>query len=55
MKQHFVIAFLIYLVVIISGYAWHTTLENRALKHNLQELVEYISEDGSGSDDGIRD
>lgn len=45
------IAFLIYLVVIISGYAWHTTLENRVLKYNLQELIEYIS----GSDDVLRD
>ena len=45
------IALLIYLLVLVSGYAWHTTLENRALKLNLQELVEYISE----SDDGIRD
>lgn len=46
-----IISLLIYLLVLVSGYAWHTTLENRALKHNLQELIEYISE----SDDGIRD
>ena len=49
------ISFLIYLLVLVSGYAWHTTLENRALKYNLQELIEYISENGSESDDGIRD
>lgn len=46
-----IISFLIYLLVLVSGYAWHTTLENRALKLNLQKLVEHISE----SDDGIRD
>lgn len=46
-----IISFLIYLLVLVSGYAWLTTLENRALKQNLQELIEHISE----SDDGIRD
>lgn len=50
-----IISLLIYLLVLVSGYAWHTALENRVLKHNLQELIEYISEDGSESDDGIRD
>lgn len=46
-----IISLLIYLLVLVSGYAWHTTLENRALKHNLEELIKYISR----SDDGIRD
>ena len=46
-----IIALFVYLLVIVSGYAWHTTLENRELKHNLEELIEYISE----GDDGIRD
>lgn len=46
-----IISLLIYLIVLVSGYAGHTTLENRALKYNLQELIEYISE----SDDGISD
>lgn len=50
-----IIAFFIYLLVLVSGYAWHTTLENRALKHNLQELIENISEDESESDDGLSD
>lgn len=51
MKRYAIIMFFVYLFVILAGYAWHTTLENRALKHNLEELIEYVSE----SDDGIRD
>lgn len=47
----FIISLLIYLLVLVSGYAWYTMLENRALKYNLEELIEYISE----SDDDIRD
>lgn len=47
------IALLIYLLVLVSGYAWHTALENRTLRHNLEELIEYISEDERESDDGI--
>lgn len=50
-----VISFLIYLLVLASGYGWHTTLENRELKNSLEELIKYIIEDGSESDDGIRD
>ena len=50
-SMKFIIALFVYLLVIISGYAWCTTLENRVLKHNLQELIEHISE----SDDGISD
>nr|DAG82653.1 MAG TPA: hypothetical protein [Caudoviricetes sp.] len=45
------IALLIYLLVLVSGYAWHTALENRVFKHSLEELIEYISE----SDDGLSD
>lgn len=51
--KRLVIALFIYAFVILAGYAWHTTLENRELKYNLQKLIEYISE--SRSDDGIRD
>lgn len=47
-----IISLLIYLLVLVSGYAWLTTLENRALVVNLRELIEYISR---GGDDGIRD
>lgn len=46
------IALLIYLLVLVSGYAWHTALENRVLENNFQKLIEYISEEGDGD---IRD
>lgn len=49
--KRFIIALFIYAFVILAGYAWYVTLENRALHYNLQELIDVISED----DDALRD
>lgn len=38
----FIYAF-IYAFIILAGYAWWVTLENRALHDNLQELIDVIS------------
>ena len=46
-----IIAFYVYLLAVVSGYARYITLENEALELNLKELIEHIS----GGDDGIRD
>lgn len=50
--ERFIIALFIYAFVILAGYTWYVTLENRALHDNLQELVEMISE---GEDDALWD
>lgn len=50
--KRFVIALFIYAFIILAGYAWWVTLENRALHDNLQELIDVISE---MTDDALRD
>lgn len=50
--KRFVIALFIYAHVILAGYAWYVTLENRNLNRSLQELIDIISE---GEDDALRD
>ena len=40
----FVIACFVYVLVVLSGYAWYLKQENNAIRQNLQELIEFISE-----------